>query len=70
MAAKKGGKKEYSGIQPEISFVFLLIAWSHSTLCEGPPLPNLPFLAPSLPWQLPPVAYTVVRMGPASRAAS
>lgn len=45
--SEEGGKKEYSGIQPEISFVFLLIAWSHFTLCEGPP--PRPLFSHSLP---------------------
>lgn len=45
---KKGKeKKAHFGIQPDISFVFLLIAWSHSTSCWGPPSPtSLPSLPP------------------------
>lgn len=45
---KKKKKKAHFGIQPDISFVFLLIAWSHFTLCWGPPTPASLF-SPSFP---------------------
>lgn len=44
---KRQKKKERFGIQPDISFIFLLIAWSHFTLCWGPLSPTcLPSLCP------------------------